>query len=945
MTFFSSYEVSGPIIICGDFNVDVQSSQPQNPRSRLLNDLLEHHSLYIVSQSSISNGPNYTFFRDSCHSTIDYIIASSAIAGYTLNCFVHPHHPLNLSDHLPISISLDCTTLPVTATFPDSQHVNWARAVELNHISLYSDAVSLAIQPLLSAVDQSADGIDKEIIYVCELLSTLAVSYLPLSSKIKNHKNRFTNPELRDLCRTSKLAWHRWNANGRPLSGQLYIDKKAANKNVRQCVNRLRASSIRRSIQKRDQLFKNNDHNRFKFPTKSSHFTKIIAEDKITSDFSKICTTFGNYFSSLAASHTDPNIDDDTINSLRLNSFNNDNNILHGKISIQEISTAIQRLKSGKAAGPDNITAEHIKYGGHILIKWLYKIFNRILSLEEIPSCLKLGTITPIYKSKGKDPLLVESYRGITISSVLSKLLESIILKRLDHTLDNLNIPHCLQTAYRKGLSCSDAVFATQEALLTHLREGGHPYLCLFDLEKAFDSIELSILLKRLFAIGVNGKCWRIVLSWYSSALSRIRVGSKLSEPFSITRGVKQGSVLSPILFLIVIDPLLLTLKDRYAGLSIHGSFVGAAAHADNLRTIAPSIAPVIEQAAIIDDFTTGSHLNLNSDKTEIVKISRCRPAPDEIVLFDSTITITMEAKCLGVWWNYNLSALRSVQENITKARKAFFAFGRIEAFQGHLNPLSAISIFESCVILILLYGCDTWLLSSTTLLLLDQFQNEIGRRILKLQKNASGKVTRLCLNFKSMACCILLRKLSFLGKLLESRQRTISSAIFTSATISDPSEVSIVQQCKMLESRLSVQIVDDCLSHPDAAPAIVRSEKSTIIDADMGSLIISALHHPSACHIATNATKISWNYLWNLALDRGTNSTSQLQRIVHHLSRPTFPGFVCSLCQLPVDTSWITHICTSHDVTLDSLSLSPDATTDLMCCEDDNIFRIKFPK
>ena len=334
-----------------------------------------------------------------------------------------------------------------------------------------------------------------------------------------------------------------------------------------------------------------------------------------------------------------------------------------------------------------------------------------------------------------------------------------------------------------------------------------------------------------------------------------------------------------------MIDPLLLTLKDRNAGLSIYGSFVGAAAHADDLRTIAPSIASVIEQAAIIDDFTTGSHLNLNSDKTEIVKISRCRPAPDEIVLFDSTITITTEAKCLGVWWNYNLSALRSVQENITKARKAFFAFGRIEAFQGHLNPLSAISIFESCVIPILLYGCDTWLLNSTTLLLLDQFQNEIGCRILKLQKNASGKVTRLCLNFKSMACRILLRKLSFLGKLLESRQRTISSAIFTSATISDPSEVSIVQQCKMLESRLSVQIVDDCLSHPDAAPAIVRSEKSTIIDADMGSLIISALHHPSACHIATIATKISWNHLWNLALDRGTNGTSQLQRIVHHLS------------------------------------------------------------
>ena len=196
------------------------------------------------------------------------------------------------------------------------------------------------------------------------------------------------------------------------------------------------------------------------------------------------------------------------INSLLLNSFSNANTILQDKFTIEEISSVIRRLKSGKAAGPDNITAEHLKHGGLILQKWLLKIFNRILSLEEIPPCLEHGIITPVYKAKGKDPLLAGSYRGITISSVVSKLLESIILKRLNHLLENLNIPHCLQTAYRKGLSCSDAVFATQEALLTHLREGGHPYLCLFDLEKAFDSIELSTLLTRLFATGISGKCW-----------------------------------------------------------------------------------------------------------------------------------------------------------------------------------------------------------------------------------------------------------------------------------------------------------------------------------------------------------------------------------------------------------------------------------------------------
>ena len=98
---------------------------------------------------------------------------------------------------------------------------------------------------------------------------------------------------------------------------------------------------------------------------------------------------------------------------------------------------------------------------------------------------------------KGKDPLLVSSYRGITLSSVLSKVLEIILLQRLSSPLEEQGFPDQLQTAYQKGVSCMDAIFATQETLTNHLRDGGQPYLCLFDIEKAFDSVELPILLQQ----------------------------------------------------------------------------------------------------------------------------------------------------------------------------------------------------------------------------------------------------------------------------------------------------------------------------------------------------------------------------------------------------------------------------------------------------------------
>ena len=59
---------------------------------------------------------------------------------------------------------------------------------------------------------------------------------------------------------------------------------------------------------------------------------------------------------------------------------------------------------------------------------WLKKIFNSILHFEQLPACLKEGIVVPIYKGRGKDPLLVSSYRGITLSSVITKLFEVLIL-------------------------------------------------------------------------------------------------------------------------------------------------------------------------------------------------------------------------------------------------------------------------------------------------------------------------------------------------------------------------------------------------------------------------------------------------------------------------------------------------------------------------------------
>ena len=88
-------------------------------------------------------------------------------------------------------------------------------------------------------------------------------------------------------------------------------------------------------------------------------------------------------------------------------------------------------------------------------------------------------------------------------------------------------------------------------------------------------------------------------------------------------------------------------------------------------------------------------------------------------------------AKCLGVLLNPRLTAKHSVHENVQKCRRAFFAMGRLGAFQGDLNPLSSCSIFEASIVPTLLYGCETWLLDTSYLKELEAFQHEIGCKIL----------------------------------------------------------------------------------------------------------------------------------------------------------------------------------------------------------------------
>ena len=143
-------------------------------------------------------------------------------------------------------------------------------------------------------------------------------------------------------------------------------------------------------------------------------------------------------------------------------------------------------MKKGKAAGADNITIEHIQYAHPSILVILCDLFNCMLCLGFVPDAFGDGVTYPLLKENGYKPCYdCESFRGITVSAVVSKIIEHCVL----HKFQNRLASHQAQLGFKKGLSCSHAIFGVSQIvdIYVRLRGGSTINLCTIDISKAFD--------------------------------------------------------------------------------------------------------------------------------------------------------------------------------------------------------------------------------------------------------------------------------------------------------------------------------------------------------------------------------------------------------------------------------------------------------------------------
>ena len=217
-----------------------------------------------------------------------------------------------------------------------------------------------------------------------------------------------------------------------------------------------------------------------------------------------------------------------------------------------EVEKLLMSLETSKASGPDQIPPQMLRDVAKELSIPLCHLINLSLQLGVFPTVEKIATFTPIFKSG--ESTLFYNYQSIFLLNSISKIVEKIACKQLTAFLESQNLLFKHQYGFPKSKCTQDAVIYVHDYIQKNMNQKTCTGAMFVDLRKAFDTVSYVCLLNKLPFFGITG----IELNWCSDCLFNrkqyINFEYTTSKLKSINLGVPQGSILGPLLFLLLIN-------------------------------------------------------------------------------------------------------------------------------------------------------------------------------------------------------------------------------------------------------------------------------------------------------------------------------------------------------------------------------------------------------
>ena len=380
--------------------------------------------------------------------------------------------------------------------------------------------------------------------------------------------------------------------------------------------------------------------------------------------------------------------------------------IMISEFDAEEFSEILCSLRKC-APGYDEIDSDILSMSLPSIGMVLLKLLNFSLIQGLFPNELKVANIIPLFKSE--DPMMFNNYRPVSLLSIFSKIFEKAMYKRLIEFLEMHKILYDKQFGFRKKHSAFMAHMILVDNLIKALQNQEYVIGVFLDFSKAFDTVDHSILLTKLYHYGIRG----IAHDWFKSYLSDrtqfVTYNEEKSSMLPTTCGVPQGSILGPILFLVYINDLVSVCK-----YSLPFLFADDTNLFTSGKVLSDLITKVNEELSNISVWLKVNKLSLNVKKTHFLIFGNKKERFDkvEITIDDKVISQEHSTKFLGVYIDDKLNWKKHI-EHISK--KISRGIGVLCKARRMLNLCSLKTLYYSFIYPYLMYCNHVWAAACTT--------------------------------------------------------------------------------------------------------------------------------------------------------------------------------------------------------------------------------------